>query len=168
MICQACKKAQATVHLTEIKGDQPAELHMCEACAREKGLTLDTSKTEGGPQISWIDLITSASGGEEAGEDAPALTCPLCGMTYKEFRESGRLGCPNDYVAFQAALLPLLEKVHHGVRHEGKRPAGADPETSAEELSGLHDELRLAIQKEEYEHAASIRDRIRKLESGTN
>jgi hypothetical protein len=37
MTCDLCSKNEATVHLSEVINDQTRELHLCEACAREKG-----------------------------------------------------------------------------------------------------------------------------------
>ena len=87
--------------------------------------------------------------------------CPLCGLKFMEFRISGRLGCPNDYLAFNRGLLPLLRRSHDGVtRHVGKfpkRPAGPE---SADALR-LRAQLRQAVSREEYEEAARLRDQLR-------
>ena len=140
----------------------------CEKCAQSKGLTLEAPKGDGASQISWIDLIASANGENEGegAEDVPDLTCPRCKTTYREFRATGRLGCPYDYEAFESALVPLLEKIHHGVRHEGKQPGqAAPPPQIALKLAALREKLRTAVQAEQYETAAELRDQIRTLEA---
>jgi len=41
MVCDLCKKSQATVHLTEIVDDQMSEMHLCEECARKKSVQME-------------------------------------------------------------------------------------------------------------------------------
>ena len=96
----------------------------------------------------------------------PNRQCPECGIKFVEFRNSGRLGCPHDYEAFREELLPLLENIHGDPpRHQGKTPRRL-PQTkqTQSELVQLRKQLLQAVNKEDYEAAARLRDRIRQLE----
>src|SRR5262245_1041385 len=158
MKCQKCTKA-ATLHITEVLGDEQfEELHLCQECA-EKYLYGTQQKPPG------------AKGGEGPArsddEEAGVLNreCPLCGIKFVDFRNSGRLGCPHDYQAFREELLPLLENIHGETRHSGKTPRRL-PQTkqTQSELIQLRKQLLQAVNKEAYEEAARLRDRIRQLE----
>ena len=91
-------------------------------------------------------------------------TCPVCGLSYLEFRSQGRLGCPMDYNVFKKGLLPLIEKMHGSSQHVGKIPANAGVEiVKKNELIQLRKELNESVGKEDYERAAQIRDKIYEL-----
>ena len=156
MKCQKCTKA-ATLHITEVVGeDQFEELHLCEECANKY---LYEPQQKG----------TGQKGGEaDKGEEANELNqreCPLCGIKFVEFRNSGRLGCPHDYQEFREELAPLLENIHGETRHCGKTPRRLPQNKQTQsELIQLRKQLQQAVTKEAYEEAASLRDRIRKLE----
>jgi protein arginine kinase activator len=82
-----------------------------------------------------------------------------------EFRAAGRLGCPHDYNVFRAGLEPLLNRIHRGQRHVGKRPRRAlSPEKQAE-LVELRQSLRIAVESEAYEEAGRLRDLLRQKEA---
>ena len=63
--------------------------------------------------------------------------------------------------------------MHKGVQHVGKTPAkwhapnllAAEPEPPANRLEDLHHSLKLAVDGEQYEEAARIRDEIKREES---
>jgi len=169
--CQNCKKARATVHLTEIDPEnaQPQETHLCEACARESGAS--TAK----PALSTLSLTTTLMSLQEKvaktrGGMSRAVTCDECGMTYQEFRVKGRLGCCRCYEAFEEGLAPLLEKVHGSSHYVGPSPGVG---TQRERVSAAHEQelleqqrrLTRLVKDEDYEEAARVRDRIRELET---
>lgn len=158
MKCQKCTKA-ATLHITEVLGDdQYDELHLCEECAQKY---LYEPQQKGG-----VSKGGDAGASEESDEAAVSQReCPVCGVKFVEFRNSGRLGCPNDYQEFREELLPLLESIHGDTRHAGKTPRRL-PQTkqTQAELTQLRKQLHQAVTKEAYEDAARIRDRIRQLE----
>jgi protein arginine kinase activator len=86
-------------------------------------------------------------------------------MHYSAFKETGRLGCADCYVAFQSKLRPLLRRIHGSTRHVGKHPVHAEATPSpARALSRLYDDLQRAVEREDFESAAEIRDRIKGLE----
>ncbi|MDB5352716.1 MAG: uncharacterized protein JWN86_3963 [Planctomycetota bacterium] len=114
------------------------------------------------PLDTVVQGLIVAHVGELVG-DLARRVCPLCGMKFMEFRISGRLGCPNDYLAFDHGLLPLLRRSHDGVtRHVGKTPRRL-PSPEATESLRLRAQLRQAVACEDYEEAARLRDRLRPL-----
>ena len=161
MVCDACKKQQATVHLTEIVNDQMTELHLCEACANEKGAQVET-------HFGLADLLAGLADvgkATDVEEDTAVKTCANCGMTYDDFRRVGRLGCAECYTTFKRSLSSLLKRIHGAPHHVGKAPIRLMKAPTAKvELGELKRRLERAIETEEFEEAAHLRDRIRETE----
>jgi protein arginine kinase activator len=160
--CQVCKKNIATVHLTEILKGKKREIHLCEECAGKKGVAFKSG-------FSIQDLLTGLAGTAAAQEMAKMqqIKCPICGLSYLDFRQHGRLGCATDYTVFKEGLVPLLEKIHGGVQHLGKIPKKCGEACEqGRELLELRQALKQAVDQEDYEQAATLRDRIRTLEEG--
>ena len=162
MKCDQCEN-HATVHLIEIKSGKKIEKHLCEAHAVEAGVAVKVNQS---PISELLEkFVTKPAGKSEPA--APPLTCDVCGLTYEQFRKTGLLGCPGCYLAFVAALVPLLERAHEGAsRHLGKVPnhAGLD-ELRQQRLMQLRRELEEAVAAEQYERAANLRDRLSRAES---
>jgi protein arginine kinase activator len=165
MKCQHCEKP-ATFHITELTGDTPVELHFCEDHAR---LYLTESQEPKPPQSLAGVLAQQLKVGQTA-DDLARLdqrSCPMCGVTFFEFRHIGRLGCPYDYVCFSNELEPLILNIHGATKHLGKRPRHGVQETSQQtRLIQLRREMKEAVEREQYEEASAIRDEIRRLEKG--
>ena len=160
MLCEACKQAQATVHLTEIVNDQMNELHLCESCANQKGAQVES-------HFGLADLLSGLAEFGKAQEPTEVSTkaCPSCGMTYDDFRKVGRLGCAECYTTFKRSLGGLLKRIHGSPIHLGKSPVRvAKPAKSKSELTELRRKLERAIVEEAFEEAAGLRDQIRRLE----
>jgi protein arginine kinase activator len=163
LACQACKKQTATVHLTDITPEgEMSERHLCERCAQREGLA---PKPSAHVPINEIlaGLIVDKAGIQQLAE----LKCSNCGLTFVEFRNGGLLGCPKDYDAFEKAMIPLIERAHENASHHiGKVPRRlAVPRSVESDLIRLRRELTKAVDDEQYEEAARIRDRIRSLEA---
>ena len=160
MQCDVCGKKEATVHLTEIINDKVTKLHICEQCAKEKGAEMEE-------HFGLNDLLaglTDLGSGIET-ELVGAVKCPSCGFTYADFKKMGRLGCSECYEVFKKQLEPLLKKIHGANRHIGKVPLRAGK--TAQDTQTLHQmkiQLDKAIQAEEFEKAASLRDKLKELE----
>jgi len=163
MKCQVCGKYPASVHYTELSGNTAVEYHICQTCAQSKGLF----KVAGGHLKfkSGDFLVGMAEGGEGEAAQGEQIVCSACGESYAEFRESGRLGCGECYTSFSALLRPLLRRIHGSTSHAGKTPpAHARGETPRPELTRLREELRRALEREDFERCAEIRDLIRQTE----
>ncbi|MFH0793021.1 MAG: UvrB/UvrC motif-containing protein, partial [bacterium] len=122
------------------------------------------------------------------------LTCPTCGHLYKNYKKTLLLGCPHCYVAFGEHLTAELRKFHGAVEHHGRTPkrwagegelkeitpepeilpspkfekAAPQPEEPEADLepsvADLRKMLQQAINREDFETAAKLRDEIRELE----
>ncbi len=165
MKCQHCEKP-ATFHITELTGPVPQELHLCEEHARQYLTKPEEEPVEPVPSVAAA-INKQMKLGQTAEELAKLdqRACPVCGITFYEFRHQGRLGCPHDYVCFQQELEPLLVNIHSETNHLGKRPKrGAHGTDRQTELIRLRREMKEAVEREDYEGASQIRDQIRQIE----
>jgi protein arginine kinase activator len=160
MICNICSKNQATVHLTEIVNEQMTELHLCEQCAQAKSHEMEQ-------QFGLNDLLKGLVDFEKpsAEKETLLIKCSSCGLTYADFKKIGRLGCGQCYVTFKKYLAPLLKRIHGSNCHTGKSPLKSHgPCKKKEDLQELRLSLQKAIENEDFEKAAQLRDAIRELE----
>ena len=156
----------ATVHLTEIVNNTKKEIHLCESCAQQKGVAIQSQvKSLSIPEFFGQLMEDKDKDKGSSGDPGVELHCPLCEMTYRQFRTGGKLGCPNDYHVFREELTQLLEKIHGSVQHRGKVPARVGMELRRQrEIEQLRLDLQAAVDGEEFEKAAELRDRIYDLE----
>ena len=161
MVCELCKQTQATVHLTEIINEQMTELHLCEACANQKGAQVES-------HFGLSDLLSGLAdfSKTQEPEEVTAKACPTCGMTYDDFRKVGRLGCAECYATFKRSLGGLLKRIHGSPMHVGKSPTRLikPSKLGKSELLDLKKKLERAIEDEAFEEAARLRDQIRRVE----
>jgi protein arginine kinase activator len=162
MVCDDCRENDAVVQLTAIKDNVVVQLHLCERCAAERGVETTVNTLPKHPlgeflnQVQQQVLTTPSEGGK----------CSFCGSTMADFRATGRWGCARCYREFEPGIRELLRRVHGHSRHIGQNyqaPRGEVMERSAV-LTELRERLRRAIESEQFEQAADIRDRIRSME----
>jgi protein arginine kinase activator len=163
MKCERCNKEQATIHLTEIQGGKKIEKHLCEQCAAAAEGMLAKAHTPINELLTNFVLQHSGLTKE------PSTACPECGITWAEFRQTGMLGCEQDYAFFDKDLTPLLQRAHEGATHHlGKVPTRRGeksvPMKRQVDLNRLRKELTRAVEAEDYERAAKLRDQIRQAE----
>ncbi|MGD1019882.1 MAG: UvrB/UvrC motif-containing protein [Verrucomicrobiia bacterium] len=159
MLCDICKKSEATVHLTQIVDGKMLKVDLCESCAKEKGV-------QEAAGFSLANLLVELGGGEESRVEAPGVQCPVCGFTQADFKKTGRLGCSACWETFEPALASLLKAMHKGDHHVGKVPAKAEHTLALNgKMQELAEQLEKAVREEKYEDAAQIRDQIREMEA---
>ena len=181
MLCDRCQKREAKILYTEIINGVKKEQHLCEECATdytsfqmEKPL-MNSELTLGDLLSTLLDNYTAESK-KTSGEEVPSQICDHCGTTYEEFIQKGRFGCANCYRSFGSQLGKTFKGIQGAELHTGKRPKGfaftpSNPVrkdiTEAERLAMM---LQEAIEKEEFEEAARLRDLIkqRKKEETSN
>lgn len=159
MICQSCKKNTATTFIQKTINGKTTSLHLCHECAAKQNLPLWN-----GFDLDnfWGNLFAEPS----ARAMADTVRCEGCGHSFREIVSSGKAGCPECYTTFYDRLLPSIERIHGKAHHVGKTPAGTtESKNTQKELQLLKTQLQDCIDKQEYEHCAELRDRIRELES---
>src|SRR5437763_9498225 len=157
MMCSICKEKKASVHLTQIAGDKMQKVDLCEECAKTKGVNDPTG-------FSLADLLLGLGASQEIEQAAGGteLKCPRCGFTQADFKKAGRLGCPECYQTFSEALDGLLKTMHKGTRHVGKVPESLrQARDLSDRLKVLQKKLSKAIEEEDFEEAAILRDEIK-------
>lgn len=176
MLCQNCNKNEATVKYTEIINGEKTEVMLCEKCSKELGIghmnfnmPIDFSSFFGDfledyEESSFMPLLTTNK----------QLKCNNCNMTFEEFMEQGKFGCEECYDAFSSKIDSILKRIQGSNRYAGKKLVSngenkikfkEKPEKKETEKEKLQKQLKEAIQKENYEEAAKIRDKIKELEN---
>lgn len=168
MKCDFCDN-KATVFFTQLADGQMKKVCLCDACAKERGVTDPT-----GFSLAEMLLGGGAAAAAPAGDAKTPATatagagrkCPTCGFTLDDLRRVRRFGCSDCYATFGEEVAQMIRGMHQGNTHAGKVPAGLmAQQVLHQRLGELRSRLDQAISSESYEEAAGIRDEIRKLES---
>lgn len=159
MKCECCHETEATIHLTQVIDGNIKKLNLCQVCAQNSGIDLNSP-------ISITDVLLGLGAQQPSlpiGSEFD-LSCSRCQMTRAEFKKRARLGCPQCYNAFMGELSSLTKAMHHSGQHVGKIPArqGNEARMTAQ-IAALQKDIEVAISKEQYEVAANLRDKIKAL-----
>jgi protein arginine kinase activator len=161
MLCNLCGKHNATIYFKGIVNNQAIKLHLCESCAKKKGMVFPFGKSI----FSLGNVVASLADASRAGASLFGATCKGCGLSYAEFKETSQLGCSQCYTTFSSLIGPLLKQIHGSTQHVGKTSRRTVRlGSNMQELAQMKLELREAVQSEQFEKAAELRDQIRTLE----
>ena len=165
MTCDHCDKP-AVVHEVTVKNGKRTEVHLCSEHAADAGFVVHQS-------VSPIEKAYQQyviSHGDTKKKRASHQTCSACEMTFAEFRKGGTLGCPICYESFEKQLGPLVERAQNGGSHHiGRTPTQSEDAIDRQlQVRHLVRELERAVEAEEYERAAELRDQLDSLESGSD
>lgn len=182
MLCQKCNKNEANVRYTEIINGEKKEMMLCEECSHKLGLEnisfnmpIDFSSFFGG-------LLEDEEYNSEEFmplfQTVKELKCDNCNMTYDEFINQGKFGCPECYEVFSNKIDSLLKRLHGSNKYIGRKALSSNLENKEEKvkektekedtkkskLEKLQEDLKKAIAEERYEDAAKIRDKIKNIQ----
>lgn len=160
MLCNECGKNEANVHVTHIINGKKTENHLCEECAKKNQAILNSNFSM---ESLFSAMLNNAFNNKTY---LPEKTCPNCSMTYDNFRKTGKFGCSHCIDSFKNRLLPVVKSMQGYERHVGKIPkrAGGSYRIQAE-IEKLKNDLNKAVEREEYELAAQLRDKIHELKN---
>jgi len=158
--CDLCGKSEATMKVSQLDKDgKVTEISVCADCARQRGFT-EVEKLKAGVAEIIAELKNRVDEGDTK------LVCPNCGMSYAEFKRQGRLGCAECYVTFHDELVPLIRRIHGAVQHVGRTASGGRKQAQVKmNVQKIREALSGAIQAEDYEKAASLRDQLKRAET---
>lgn len=162
MPCNLCGKHVATVYFKGMVNDQTLKLHLCESCAKKKGMVFPFGKSI----FSLADMVAGLSKSPTLSPSLLGTRCNCCGLSYAEFKQTSQLGCSRCYETFASLIGPLLKRIHGNCQHLGKTGRqNVRRKEPVQELVALKLELREAIKNEAFEKAAALRDQIHELEN---
>lgn len=147
----------AVVHLTQVVNNKSSTQYLCKSCAEARGIT-----TEPPQDLDVGDFLAQLGDEESSSPSRSAESCSFCDLTFDDFRKTGRLGCPHCFTSFDSNLRRLLGRIHGATRHVGKVYLPPDPATADRDrrLDGLRRSLQRAVEAEDFERAAVLRDEI--------
>lgn len=169
MLCEKCKKNEAAYHITKIVDNSKQELNLCEKCAKDLGELNFMGNLDMSSPFSFQNIICGIMeyiNQPNEIQKSYELSCTNCGTTYSEFKKTGYFGCSECYSSFACDIEPVIKRVQGNVRHIGKIPKRQGINIiNKNEIHELKTKLQKAIEREEYEIAAEIRDKIKKIQS---
>jgi len=163
MLCDSCGERAAEIQLTTIEDGEMSTQHLCSVCAGEKGVSVSAPT-----KAPLVDFLAQLGKAGETESERPRLDpCPYCGTTAADFRRTGRLGCAECWVHFDAHLRGLVRRLQGSVQHVGKLyvHSGSEIGDRLAQLAALRRRLQRAVDTEDFEAAAEFRDRIREIEA---
>ncbi|MDR1605160.1 MAG: UvrB/UvrC motif-containing protein [Gracilibacteraceae bacterium] len=160
LLCQKCKQKEAVVRVTKIENGQATQMNLCKECAQQ----FHNAKILPGLVSDFMQALFTLKGAPNSQQ--AAARCPVCGLTFAQIQQAGRAGCHHCYETFEPQMDFLLRRLHGGSRHAGKVPRrGGCSIRRQNEVRSLKTELQELVQREAFEEAALLRDRIRELET---
>ena len=173
MKCERCGKNEANIYIKKITDGELQEEHICQECAKKEQSEL-LDNFSGNMKNFYLDTIMSGLTGldfKDKTSDLEVKKCPVCNSTYKEISDNWDIGCSECYITFRDELDLVLKKINGTSKHVGRIPKRfkkTDKEKTLEEqIKEKTKELQLAVEQENYEYAAILRDQIKGL-SNTN
>ena len=165
MLCERCKQNTATTHYRQVINGQESQINLCGKCASEMGVGKMLN-----PFAFDISQVIGQVFGQQAGKEKSMqdmVRCPGCGGSFQDIVHTGKTGCAQCYTTFYQQVLPSIQRIHGKTEHIGKISAGAGEHMKARaELKKYKEELGEAIERQDFERAAQLRDAIRDLEQG--
>lgn len=181
MICQVCGKHEATTHVKTVINGTVTERDLCTECAKKEGIgTWNPLQGFGGFENPFFSL--SNLFGSFLGNSLPSniTRCPVCGSSFQDISQSGKVGCSECYHVFYEQLLPSIQRIHGNPNHTGKNPTGQamqvmpqaeltvseqkGPSEEEQQIAQYQQEMQQAIAEQNFEQAAILRDRIKELQ----
>ncbi len=167
MLCRNCSKKEATTHIRSIIAGETAETHLCAECAAALGYT-DVFPLFV-PGLGDFVLGSLRSTSAVSALSSKVLRCERCGCSFEDIANNGAPGCPDCYRVFYDKLLPTIQSIHGKAAYVGKVAGGAGEDVKqAHKRALLKELLNRAIDEQNFERAAQLRDEIRELEARKN
>lgn len=152
MKCDVCEKREATALITMIVGGKKSMRRLCQQCVR---------RMQSGDAYATTMAVLATM------EPAEEVTCPVCGMKAADFQRTGRVGCAMCYDAFSGVMMPLFTRISAAPKKETEDavPEATPQNENITQIKALREDMFAAVNAEEYERAAQLRDTIRRLEA---
>ena len=159
MLCTNCKKEKAVFFYSQTINGKESSLALCKNCAAK----INTPSENFGIFEPFFRNSVSHT-------QMQSKKCNLCGLSFEEIRKLGKVGCPKCYSTFSEELSGIIREIHGSAKHCGNIPESIAnmPEIQNSDEEILREQLNNAINSENYEEAAILRDKIKALKGEKN
>lgn len=166
MLCEKCRKNEAKINLVKVVNGEKQQIWLCEECARNISSIPFFNPMGEGASFPFQEMINGLiSSVEDIAKKEQKLICEKCGVTFEEFKKTGKTGCQECYRVFRNIINDKIKNSQPGVKHIGRIPkVGGKELLQRNKLKNLKQQLQVLIQEEEYEKAAVVRDEIKQIE----
>ncbi len=151
MLCQRCKKREATGYMEKTVGGEKTRIYVCPECFKQAQMEMFSSIEDD------FGLFSGLSG------QGSRAKCSKCGTTLREISETCFVGCPYCYKELREQIKPIVRNIQSAVMHIGSTPNSERSDDKLNEIAQLEEQLRHAAATENYEQALSIQARLREL-----
>ena len=155
MICDVCKGRSSSVHVQKISAGAITDYYLCTECAVKLGYAKRVNQfdPDGNKDVHYTE--------KDIGR-----RCPCCGCTIQDVVSMGVAGCSECYTAFRDNIQEIVRQIHGEAKYSGHVPLNSSPKMRREaQLSEARIRLQNAIEQQNFEQAAVLRDFIRDLEN---
>ncbi len=168
MLCEKCKKNNATVFLKENINGKETKYALCAEC-------MDKLEAEGKLSLfgDFPSFFESPMDNIFGALFAPSFAnptkserkkCTLCGSTFDDLRAGGKVGCAKCYEIFSEELAPTVARIHGNSKHTGCAPSKFKAKLDRKkQIASLEREMKEAIKEQNFERAAELRDEIKAI-----
>lgn len=156
MKCDICKINDAEILFRQHINGKINDMHLCKQCAKSKGLVINSLNGE----ISLGGLISGLV------DSDVKKVCRVCGTNLQSIRRQKRVGCPECYICFKNEIQSLMKTEGIDGLYTGEMPKKLSHFKSVlTDRVILQQRLEQAIANEDYEKAATYRDRLKFLDN---
>lgn len=156
MMCDHCHERPATMVISQTVSGKQTNIYLCEVCASKNEAFL--------AGINPLEQFMGAVFDQKSTNSMNQISCPNCGMTIEEFKKKSKIGCHMCYQAFDGYLKPIFKQIHGSTTHTGKQPEKySEKLKQMNQINNLQLALQEALEIEDYEAAAKLRDEIKVL-----
>lgn len=162
MICDICKQNEALISVEQISDGVKKNMYLCNECAAKFGFAAFSENID----ISVKNIFRKYEFNKQLEQQQQTSpVCPHCGQKLFDIRFKHKIGCANCFMTFQNEIAEILKQKKKDLQYTGAiqkaKVIGFEEKITA---AGLKQALQKAIEAEEYERAALLRDELKALE----
>ena len=167
MLCERCHAHPATVHMVQVVNGHRKEEHLCSECAEKEHVFQKEQSFFGhGFFDSPLDHFFGGSMLGHLLEDPfGTRTLEDQGGQFIEVSPEKLPENESSYNRFKESIRPSFQKGTNEIPvNEPKAKEKADAPAESEELQALRKELKSCVDREDFERACEVRDKIKAIE----
>ena len=157
MKCDLCKKNEAVLFIEQKEGDEITHQKLCKECMTKMTQEIIPAL------LPLAPLLGGLIPGLTLSIDKRTFKCSHCNRSLEEIEKTHTVGCDNCYKAFKDFIDPLIFTSGYILPYKGSYPKPLQRFSDhRKRLSQLKSQLKEAVNTEDFENAAKVRDELKR------